>query len=90
MKRMEKLLFYTNSWDKITTFIEHYNVLKQSGYEVAFSTDSIEIAKRLSVGKMLVVKPGTYYPDIAVTTQPIEEYPDALSLEKFVEVLNGN
>lgn len=87
---MEKILFYTNSWDKVKKFIEHYNVLVNSGYEVAFSTDSIELAKRLSIGKMLVVKPGTYEPDIAVTTQVIEEYPEALPLEKFIEVINSD
>lgn len=90
MNRMEKILFYTNSWDKVKEFIAHYNVLKHNGYEVAFSTDSIEIAKRLSVGKMLVVKPGTYEPDIAVTTQVIDEYPEAMPLEKFIGVITSD
>ena len=86
--RKTKLLFYTNEWDKVKEFIVHYNVLKQNGYEVAFATDSLELAKRISIGKLLVVKPGTYNPDIAVTTQSVPEYPDAMSFEKFLEVLD--
>lgn len=84
---MEKLLFYTNKWDKVVLFVEHYNDLLLSGYEVAFATDSIEVAKRLSIGKMLVVKLGTYTPDIVVSTTKLEEHPDALTLSQFIEAL---
>lgn len=64
----------------------HYNTLKASGYEVAFSTDSIELVEKLSVGRMLVVKAGTYNPDVAVSNTKLKEYPEAISIKKFLEV----
>jgi len=85
---VEKILFYTNKWDSVKQFVEHYNNLLQNGYEVAFATDSIEIAKRLGMGKMLVLKLGNYTPDIMVSDTKLSEYPNALSLDKFLEVLN--
>lgn len=84
-----RLLFYTNDWEDTKKFIQHYNVLKANGYEVAFATDSIDLAKRLSVGRMLVVKIGTYVADIYVSTTKLKDYPQALPLKKFLEVITN-
>lgn len=82
---MEKLMFYTNTWDDVQQFVQYYNQLIKSGMEVAFGTANPEVAKLIGVGKLLVVYAPTYYPDVIVylSDKPVNRSEPVLSFEEF-------
>lgn len=86
---MDKILFYTNSWEEVKTVMPYYNVLLESGYEVAFSTDDVELVEKLSIGRMLVVKAGKYIADTVVSNVKLKEYPNAINFKNFLEVMQS-
>jgi len=65
-------MIYTNEWSELEEIVPVYNELKSEGLEIAFATDVIAIAKFLSINKMLVVKYGTYFPDIIISNTPLK------------------
>lgn len=63
---MEKLLFYGNEWEDFKSFIEIVSLLQREGFEVAFATNNYQLLPALSVGKLLVVTPSSYYDDLTI------------------------
>ena len=83
---MDKILFHTNSFEQLKKYLELHKQLKALGWEVAFSTDSWELARLMAIGFLLVVKINTYYPDFIVTDEPIKA-DNIISLEDLKESL---
>jgi len=82
---MDKILIYTNKWEEIKKILPYYNKLKLD-YEVAWSTDSVPVAQMLNVGKMLVVKYGTYYPTLLVSNKSFG-FENNLTIKQFLEAM---
>lgn len=85
---MEKILIYVNSWDEVKELMPYYNLFSRNR-EVAWSTDSNQLIQLLSVGKMLVVKQDSYYPDFIVTNEAITDFNSSLvvNINQFLEAL---
>jgi len=85
---MEKILFYGDEWEDFKIYSEVFGRIEQEGLEIAVSTANPYLVQLLSVGKMLVVNPATYYYDLLV--YPDGDKPDlegeSMSFSEFLEV----
>lgn len=63
---MEKILFYSNEWRDFKEFVKTIPRLEKEGFEVAAATHNSNLLAPLSVGKLLVVTPKSYYDDVTV------------------------
>lgn len=63
---MEKILFYANEWEDFKAFVTIISRLEKEGFEVAVATHNNNLLAPLSVGKLLVVTPSSYYDDVTV------------------------
>lgn len=59
----------------------YYDIIRKNYGEIAFSTDNNNLAQLLSVGKLLVVKYGTYTPNVIVSSIRLKE--QYIPLEEF-------
>lgn len=82
-----KILLYGNSWDDFKSLIEVAHPLEKEGAEVAVATDNKDLLLPLSVGKLLVVNPKTYYYDYVVTNKKGQFHKDSLTVDEMKEVL---
>lgn len=79
---MDKIMFYVNDWEDVKRIIPHINIIRKNYQEIAFSTDDNNLAELLAVGKLLVVKYGTYNPNVIVSTVRLKE--TYIPLEEFL------
>jgi hypothetical protein len=63
---MEKILFYSNEWSDFKEFVKIFPKLEAEGIEVAVGSHDSNLIHWLSVGKLLVVSPKSYYDDATI------------------------
>lgn len=73
---MEKILFYSNEWDDFKEFVKTIPRIEREGFEVAVATHNNNLLAPLSVGKLLVVTPKSYYDDVTVVMDGKQKLPD--------------
>ena len=81
-------MFYTNEFKEVAEYVHAYNKIKAMGWEVAFATDRVELARLLAIGFMLVVKPTTYYADYVVCSEELN-IDNQVSFEDLVDAIGG-
>ena len=82
-----KILFNIVNKKQVEDVLPHAKRLENEDTECAFCTTDIELVKRLAIEKRLVVKEGTYFPDILVSNVPLEGYDVRLSFKEFMETV---